>query len=97
MKVGWEGRYCLDAHDPLCIALTGNTECLDHVLHLMQHQQLRSTLGLNKCQSLLEQLCWLGKALVSSFFHFFFSSCNAVVLTMSFGTAKGLCSLVSRP
>lgn len=40
MKVGWEGRYCLDAHNPLCIALTGNTECLEHVLHLMQHQQL---------------------------------------------------------
>lgn len=29
MKVGREGRYCLDAHIPLCIALTGNTECLE--------------------------------------------------------------------
>lgn len=79
VKLGWEGRYCLDAHNPLCIALTGNTECLEHVLHLMQHQQLRSTLGLNKCQSLLEQLRWLGKALVSSFFHifFFFLQCSS--------------------
>lgn len=78
-RMGWEGRYCLDAHNPLCIALTGNTECLEHVLHLMQHRQLRSTLGLDKCQSLLKQLRWLGKALVSRFFHifFFFLQCSS--------------------
>lgn len=65
--------------NPLCIALTGNTECLEHVLPSDAAPAAPEYVGSNKCQSLLEQLRWLGKALVSSFFHifFFFLQCSS--------------------
>lgn len=40
---------------------------------------------LTNASLLIEPLCWLGKPLVISFFHNFFSSCHPVVLAVSFG------------